>query len=370
MDRFAFDTVLIGAGVVGLALARKLSNTGMSVLVMEKEERSGEGISSRNSGVIHAGMYYPENSLKAKFCVEGNKLLYDYCSNEGVSHERTGKLIISSNADEHKKLLELYKKGIKNGVHLELLSSSEVLNFEPEISCYSGILSPNTGVIDVPEYVNALEKDLIESGGIISHNLEFLNSKKKGNLFEIKVKTEESFLIQSRYLINCAGLYSDKVANNVEGFDNDFIKKIFFAKGHYFKYHGKNPFKKLIYPLPKPGSLGIHASWDSSKQLRFGPDLQWVDSISYEFAEDFKNKFSESIGQYWKNFEESRLEPDYSGIRPKLHKEGQKQGDFYISSPKNHSVGGFYNLQGIESPGLTSSLAIAEYIYQLIARNI
>ena len=370
MDRFSFEVVIIGAGVIGLAIARHLSESGISVLVVEKEERSGEGASSRNSGVIHAGIYYPTSSLKASFCVSGNKQLYEYCIKKSISHKRLGKLIIASDDQEHEKLLNIYKQGLTNGVDLKLLKKDKVQELESDIKCYSAIFSPNTGIIDAPEFLDALEGDIQHNGGLVSYNSEFLSAAKKGGYFRIRLNAGDIFDIESKILINCGGLHSDHISSSIRGLRSKFIKKIYYGKGHYFKYLGKNPFKKLIYPLPKPGSLGIHASMDISGQLRFGPDLEWVDSINYAFDYSLKKKFINSIKLYWPDIDDGKLQPDYCGIRPKIYNEGEDAPDFYISSPGQHGIEGLYNLQGIESPGLTSSLSISEYLLDLIKRNI
>lgn len=366
MEEYEFDNVIIGAGVIGLALGVELSKFGNQVLIIEKKDRPGEEISSRNSGVIHGGMYYSPNSLKAKFCVSGNRKLYSYCSKKNIKFERTGKLIISSNKNEHKTLQKILTKGLKNNVELEMLNQEEVKSLENEINCYSAILSPNTGLLDVPEFINSLENDFGKNGGLIIYNLGFESAKKEKNKFKIKTDSEDNFYISSKNLINCSGLDSEKVANGVFGIKKKFIKKVYYGKGHYYKYHGKNPFKKLIYPVPSKASLGIHASWDFSNQLKFGPDLCWSENISYKFEKDLKKKFFESIQSYWGSIDKNKLHPDYVGVRPKIHSQYSKQEDFFISLPKEHGLDGFYNLQGIESPGLTSSLAISEYLSKII----
>ncbi|MDA7601975.1 NAD(P)/FAD-dependent oxidoreductase [Gammaproteobacteria bacterium] len=365
-NRNYFDALVVGAGVVGLAIARRLSISGIKTLIVEKNHRAGEEVSSRNSGVIHGGMYYPTDSLKSSLCVEGNKLLYDYCSLKGITHKRTGKLIIANDSEEHKKLVSIYNQGLINGVKLELLTREEVFNLEPEIRCFSGIFSENTGIIDVPEYVNSLEGDIQHYGGLIAYNTKFISSFKEGSYFKTLLDTGEDFEIESRFLFNCGGLDSECISSSLAGLKKQFIKKIYFGKGHYYKYHGKNPFKNLIYPIPKPGSLGIHLSWDSANQLKFGPNLKWVDSINYAFEEGLKEEFLSAIKVYWPEIESERLQPDYTGIRPKIYNQGQNGEDFYFSLPESHKLEGFYGLQGIESPGLTSSLAISEYVFDLV----
>ena len=364
------DAVIVGAGVVGLSIAKSLSEVGMEVLVIEKEHRSGEGISSRNSGVIHAGMYYPKKSLKAELCVRGNELLYEYCTLKHIGHKRLGKLIIASEIEENKKLLQIYEQGLANGVDLKLMERDQVQDLEPNVKCSLAIFSPNTGIIDVPELILALEGDIQQNNGLISYSTKFLGAKKEGSNFKIELNSGEYFLIKSPILINSGGLSSDVIASSMKDLKAQFIKKVYYWKGHYFKYSGQSPFKKLVYPVPKPGSLGIHFSIDIAGQSKFGPDLIKVDSVNYKFEKDLKSKFLEAIQSYWPEIDESKLQPDYCGIRPKLTKDSFSLADFYISTPSNHGIKGLYNLQGIESPGLTCSLAISKYISNLIQAKI
>lgn len=365
-----FDALIVGSGAVGLSIARNFLLRNKTVLVIEKEHRSGEGISSRNSGVIHAGIYYPSNSLKAKLCIEGSKLLYEYCEDKNISHTKTGKLIISANKYEHNSLKKLFKKGLDNGVDLHMLNKQEVREFEPSINCYSAIFSPNSGIIDVPEYINALEYDIQNLGGLISYKTQFLTAKRNKSEIEAVAFSDEKVTIFCDYLINSSGLGSFETLNNIKNLDKKYIKRIYYGKGHYFKYHGKNPFSHLIYPLPGKGGLGIHVGWDSSHQLRFGPDIVWTENLDYTFDASLKTKFLESIKNYWPEIDENKLQPDFCGIRPKLYQLGESQSDFSINGPNIHGFEGLISLQGIESPGLTSSPAIAEYVYDLVEENI
>ena len=257
-----------------------------------------------------------------------------------------------------------------NGADLELLKKDKVQELESDIKCYSAIFSPNTGIIDVSEFSDALEGDIQHNGGLVSYNSEFLSAAKKGSYFRIRLNAGDIVDIESKYFINCGGLHSDLISSSIRGLRSKFVKKIYYGKGHYFKYLGQNPFKKLIYPLPKPGGLGIHVGMDISGQLRFGPDLEWVDSINYEFDYGLKKKFLNSIRLYWPDIDGDKLQPDYCGIRAKIYNESEPAPDFYISSPSQHGLEGLYNLQGIESPGLTSSLSIGEYMFDLLQKRI
>jgi L-2-hydroxyglutarate oxidase LhgO len=362
------EVIIIGAGVVGLAIARKLSNF-FEVIILEKNKFSGDETSSRNSGVIHAGMYYPENSFKAKLCVQGNKELYDYVSRKKIPFKKCGKLIVAFSKEDHQKLNFIYKQGKANGVDLDLISKEEAKSIEPEVDCYSAIYSKNTGILDTPSYINAIEGDIQHNGGYLSLNSNFINARKINDGFEVSIKSDEIFKMKTKILINCSGLHSDKVSRAINGLDAKYVHNIFYGKGHYFKYSGKNPFSSLIYPLPNSDSLGIHVGMDMSGSLRFGPDITWSKTIDYSFDETLKNKFTSSIKNYWKNLDEDKLHPDYTGIRPKISSNNKKFLDFSILTPRDHGCNGLYNLQGIESPGLTSSLAIADLILKDINRK-
>lgn len=359
----------MGAGVVGLTIAKSLSDRGLKVLVIEKEVRSGESTSSRNSGVIHAGMYYPEKTLKADLCLKGNKLLYEYALEKKINHKRLGKIIIANTDEEILKLENIYSQGIKNKVNLTKVSSDFIKQEEPSLQSKAGILSPDTGIIDVPEYITALEGDIQHNQGLIVFNTMCKKIKYVDKKFEIYCESSENFKVESKILINSSGLSSDQISNKMDFLDKKFIYKINYAKGHYFKYSGKNPFKRLIYPVHSESSLGIHVGFDLSGQLRFGPDLTWVKNIDYLFDESLKSKFLESITRYWKEINPDKLQPDYCGIRPKIQKKNEKMKDFSILGPKDHKIDGFVNLQGIESPGVTSSLAIGKYVTKLLLKN-
>lgn len=365
-----YEAVIVGSGVIGLAIARELSIAGINVLVVEKNHRSGEEISSRNSGVIHAGMYYPSNSLKATFCVLGNSYLYDYVNEKGISYKKTGKLIVASSKTELEKLKNIYSQGLINGVSISMLSSNAVKEIEPNINCIKAIHSPNTGIIDVPEYITSLEGDIQHNNSYVSFNTEFISAKRDNKSFITKIKSNnDTFEISSKFLINSAGLHSENILHNLKGINKKNIHKIYYGKGHYFKYSGKNPFNHLIYPIPSPGGLGIHVGMDIGGQLRFGPDIDWIDCIDYSFDESLKKKFIKAIKSYWPSLNEEKLQPDYTGIRPKLSSRNESPKDFIINSETNHGIQGFISLEGIESPGLTSSMAIGKYVSKLLLKN-
>ncbi len=360
------DVIIIGGGVIGLSIARELSSTGKETIVLEKNKRAGDVTSSRNSGVIHAGIYYPENFLKTKLCVEGNKLIYEYAKEKKVNYKKYGKYIIASKKNELLNLEAIFIQGKKNNVEISKVENEEVLENNPGLIFQKALYSPNSGVIDVPEYVAALEGDIQHFGGLISLRTSFLSTKKIKDNFIISCLAEDEFSIESKYLINCSGLSNEDTLKNIEDFPGDKIYKNYFAKGHYFKYSGKSPFSNLIYPVSGQHSLGIHIGYDLAGGMRFGPDVEFVNEIDYSFNESLKKKFIDSISQYWPEVNPEKLHPDYTGIRPKITKPNEKMRDFSIQTEEDHGIRNFINLQGIESPGLTSSLAIAKYVNNLI----
>ena len=356
------DAVVIGGGVIGLSITRALCKSGLDTILLEKNERTGDDTSSRNSGVIHAGIYYPENFLKSILCVEGNKLIYEYAQAKNITHKKYGKYIIANSSSELSKLNFILEQGRKNKVDIFEADKDDVLDNNPGLTFHRALYSPNSGVLDVPEYVTALEGDIQHFGGLISTRTCFLGAKKEHDQFKIHCKSEESFDLKSKFLINCSGLSSEKTLKSIKNFPKDKIYPNYFAKGHYFKYSGKAPFSNLIYPISGQHSLGIHVGFDLAGGMRFGPDVEFVDKIDYTFNESLKNKFIQSISQFWPAINSEKLHPDYTGIRPKITKPNESMRDFSIQECKHHGISNFINLQGIESPGLTSSLAIGNYV--------
>lgn len=360
------DVIIIGGGVIGLSIARELSMSGKDTIVLERNERAGDVTSSRNSGVIHAGIYYPESFLKTKLCVEGNKLIYQYAEEKNINHKKYGKFIIASNKNELSNLESIFIQGKKNNVEICTVDNEQVIENNPGLRFCQALYSPNSGVIDVPDYVTALEGDIQHSGGLISLRTSFLSAKKKKNKFIVSCSAEEEFSIESKYLINCSGLSNEITLKKIENFPTNKIYKNYFAKGHYFKYSGKSPFSNLIYPVSGQHSLGIHIGFDLAGGMRFGPDVEFVEKIDYTFDLSLKSKFINSIIQYWPDINPEKLHPDYTGIRPKITKPNESMRDFSIQISKDHGIKNFINLQGIESPGLTSSLAIGKLVNHLL----
>ena len=363
------DVVIIGGGVIGLAIAREVSQSGLETIVLEKNERAGDDTSSRNSGVIHAGIYYPENFLKTSLCVKGNKLLYEYASDKRIKHKKYGKYIIASSLSDLAKLKEIFNQAIKNNVEIYKANSDKLKENNPGLIFKSALFSPSSGVIDVPEYVNALEGDIQHFGGLISLKTSFLSAVQENGYFKIDCKSDQKFSITSKFLINCSGLSSEDNLSSIEGFKKKHTYKNYYAKGHYFKYSGKSPFSNLIYPISGQHSLGIHVGFDLAGGMRFGPDIEFVKKIDYSFDENLKDKFLNSITQYWPEINPDKLHPDYTGIRPKITKPNEPMKDFSIQTKNEHGLEGFINLQGIESPGLTSSLAIGSYVNGLLMQD-
>jgi L-2-hydroxyglutarate oxidase LhgO len=360
------DCIVVGAGVVGLAIARSLALTGRGVVVLETESQIGMHTSSRNSEVIHAGLYYPEDSLKAKLCVQGKDMLYAYCESRHVAHSQLGKLILAPDEGGLDELAAIKSQADKNGVSdLQLLSISEVSKLEPDVVCTGGLLSPSTGIIDSHELMMALVTEIEEHGGAVVLNSKVSNLKVTGNVIGFEVGGEA---FECETLVNAAGLWAQGLVSSL--FDSraassaptSSVPTRYLAKGHYYALQGKSPFSHLVYPLPFDGGLGIHATNDMSGAARFGPDVTWIDSIDYSFDESRKSDFVKAIKSYYPGLDEALLAPAYTGIRPKLAGRGAQFTDFEIQFEADHGVPGLVTLYGIESPGLTACLAIGEYV--------
>jgi len=364
------DCIVIGAGVVGLAVARLLALTGRDVIVLEAQDCIGSGISSRNSEVIHAGIYYPAASLKAALCVSGRKQLYQYCAEHAVPVKRCGKLIVATQQQQHPQLLAIQDKARINGVDdLVLLDKAAAIQREPDILCSSALWSPSTGIIDSHAYMLALQADLENAGSMIVFNSKVTAGSVVNGLPVVNVESEGSTVnLAARTVVNCAGLGSDKLAQAIEGIDLKTVPSYHYARGNYFNCVVKSPFSSLIYPVPNEYGLGVHVTHDIAGQLRFGPDVEWVDEINYEVDPKRSEVFYDAIRSYWPELPDNSLLPAYSGIRPKIQGKGSQASDFVIQDESAHGVPGLVNLFGIESPGLTSSLALADHVCNLIGR--
>lgn len=372
MDKI--DCVVIGAGVIGLAIARTLALSGRECLLLEAESHYGQGISSRNSEVIHAGIYYPKNSLKAQMCVLGKHQLYDYCASHHVEHERCGKIIVACSAEEAAVLIEIESRAKANGVaDLVRLSRGELQEMEPELQGVAGLLSPSTGIVSAHQLMTAFLADFENAGGVLAVNSPVTGIRPLQSHYQIDVGIDDqSYSLQSSVVVNSAGLDAQFVAATVNDLENRSIPSLFLCKGSYFTLNGASPFKHLIYPVPEKNGagLGVHATLDLGGQVKFGPDVEYIDSLDFEVASDRRGDFCKAIQRYYPALKEDALQPGYSGIRPKLQGPTDTEKDFCVQNGINFGLPNLINLFGIESPGLTSSLAIADYVArQLLVGN-
>jgi len=360
------DCVVVGAGVIGLAVARRLAQAGREVIVLETAEGIGTVTSSRNSEVIHAGIYYRAGSLMAQMCVSGKKALYRYCGDHGVAHRNCGKLIVATTHKETEKLQSIRAHAETNGVlDMELLSGEAAREIEPALNCEAALLSPSTGIIDSHAYMLALQGDAEQAGTAFAFHTPLIRAKAAAGRVEIEAGGETPMTLRCNLLVNAAGLGAPAVARSIEGMPIELIPSPYFAKGNYFSCSTRAPFSRLIYPVPEPGGLGVHLTLDMAGQARFGPDVEWVDSIDYAVDPARAERFYPAIRKYWPTLPDGALMPSYAGIRPKIVPPAVATQDFLIQGPRDHGVAGLINLFGIESPGLTSSLAIADHVDEL-----
>lgn len=361
MDRV--ECVVVGAGVVGLAIARRLAQAGREVIVLEATGSIGNGTSSRNSEVIHAGIYYPTGSLMARTCVSGKQALYAYCESHGVPHKRCGKLIVATTPEESTKLAAIKAQAASNGVtDLEQLDRAQVKTMEPALAADTALLSPSTGIIDSHAYMLALRGDAEDAGVALAFEAPLTRAAASSDGFTLDVGGEAAMTLQCDLLINAAGLDAVATAHNIDGMPQDLVPRAYLAKGNYFSCGVRAPFTHLIYPVPEPGGLGVHLTLDMAGQARFGPDVEWVETLDYEVDPKRAERFYPAIRRYWPALPDGALLPSYSGMRPKIVPPAIARQDFVIQGPREHGVAGLINLFGIESPGLTSSLAIAEAV--------
>jgi L-2-hydroxyglutarate oxidase LhgO len=357
------DCVVIGAGVVGLAVARAISAGGREVLVVEAERDFGTGISSRNSEVIHSGIYYPQNSLKARLCVRGRQLLYSYCARNGIPHQKRGKLIVAIEGAQSGALTALHEKGQANGVEdLDMLDAGQAVKMEPQLRCKAALHSPLTGILDSHALMLSLLGDAERSGATIAYRAPVVGGRAESGGIVLAVGGEQPTELSARTVINCAGLGARRVAIGIDGAAVQAIPPLYLAKGNYFSLSGRSPFSRLVYPLPEPGGLGVHLTLDLAGQARFGPDVEWIEEENYDVSPRRAEKFYAAIRRYWPGLGDAALNPAYAGIRPKICGPGGGDADFVFQGAEQHGVPGLINLFGIESPGLTASLAIGEDI--------
>ena len=367
------ECIVVGAGVIGLAIARHLAMRGRDVIVLEKRDAIGTEVSSRSSEVIHAGIYYPKDSLKARLCVAGKHLLYEFCADHGVAHRRIGKLIVAVTDEELDGLSDVRAAAHRNGVtDVEYMTPGQVREFEPAIRCVGALISPSTGIIDSHGLMLALQGDAEDHGTMVAFLSHLTRGTVNADGFSLEIQTggdtssHESLTVECEILINSAGLGAQKVAREISGIPADSIPPLHLARGCYFTMSGASPFRHLIYPMPDHASLGVHVTLDIGGQTRFGPDVEWIDTIDYDVDPGRGEAFYTAVRRYYPDLPDGALQPGYSGIRPKVQAAGEPAADFVIQGPQSHGVPGLVNLFGMESPGLTAALAVAEHVSRLL----
>jgi L-2-hydroxyglutarate oxidase LhgO len=365
------ECAVIGAGVVGLAVARALARSGREVIVLESESTIGTGISSRNSEVIHAGIYYPTRSLKARFCVAGRELLYRFCALNSVEHRPVGKLIVATSPAEIPVLDKYQAQALANGVtDLQQLTCAEAAKLEPDVRCAAALFSPCSGIVDSHGLMLAYLADLEAHGGLLALNSPVTGGALHQGEIVLQIGGAAPMQVRAAAVVNCAGLDAQLVSGRISGVPAMTIPQRFLAKGYYFSLAGPSPFRHLVYPVANSAGLGTHVTLDLNGGARFGPDVQWIGNIDYSFDEGRKAEFARAIRLYYPQLDDSRLQPAYTGIRPKISDAGQAAADFCIRGPADHADYPYVALYGIESPGLTASLSIAEHVATLLRQPV
>ena len=360
------DAVVIGAGAIGLAIARELTTRGHETVVLERASHIASETSSRNSEVIHAGLYYPHGSLKAELCVRGKFMLYDYLEERGIAHSRCGKLIAASGQDGPARLREIADRGQRCGVSdLAFLDRAQIAQLEPRVRADAGLLSPSTGILDSHQFMLSLRGDIESAGGMLA----FASPVGGGRLARrgghtVLVSDADATELGCKLLINASGLYARETLLKLAPGAAAVAPRQYYAKGHYYSYSGAAPFRRLVYPLPEAGGLGVHATLDLAGQVRFGPDVSWTERVDYGFDSGNREAFIASVTGYFPELDSGRLQPAYTGIRPKIVGPGEPNGDFLLLSEADHGYPGFLSLHGIESPGLTAALALAQHVVE------
>ncbi|HTT39457.1 MAG TPA: NAD(P)/FAD-dependent oxidoreductase [Burkholderiales bacterium] len=364
------DAVVIGAGVVGLGVARELALAGREVIVLEAEASIGNHTSSRNSEVIHAGLYYPKGSLKARLCIAGKHKLYAYCAERGIPHQRIGKIVVASDEAEVEAVRSYAAKAEANGVSdLRWLPAAELHELEPQVRCVAGFLSPSTGIVDSHALMLALQGDAENHGAALAFLSPILSGAIHDDGIVLSVGGAEPMTLCASAVVNCAGLFAQNVARSIRGLAPESVPPQYFAKAHYYTLSGRSPFRRLVYPVATHAFLGVHVTLDLGGQARFGPDVCWVDGVDYGFDHTREPLFYEAIRRYYPGLQDGALQPAYTGVRPKISGPHQPAADFLIQGPREHGVPGLVNLYGIESPGLTAAMAIGEHVRDLLSQG-
>jgi len=362
------DCVVVGAGVVGIAVARALALAGRGVLVLDAAEGIGTETSSRNSEVIHAGIYYPQGSLMARTCVAGRRMLYAFCRERGVPHRNCGKLIVATSSEETERLAGIKTRAEANGVEgMRLMTAAEARELEPNLRCTAALCSETTGVVDSHAYMLALQGEAEAHGATFVFLSPVDCGTAVGGGVEITVGGADPIALRCRLLVNSAGLHAPALARRIGGMPPHLVPNAYYAKGNYFTLAGRSPFSRLIYPVPVPGGLGVHLTIDLGGQARFGPDVEWIDTIDYAVDPHRADGFYAAVRRYWPDLKDGALQPGYAGIRPKIVPREIAAQDFLVQGPRAHGVAGLVNLFGIESPGLTAAIALAEVVRDLAA---
>ncbi|MEM5544850.1 NAD(P)/FAD-dependent oxidoreductase [Sulfitobacter sp. AS92] len=369
MTNWDFDTVVIGAGVIGISVAAAIAARGQSVLVMEAGNHPGEETSARNSEVIHAGLYYPTGSLKHRFCTAGRRMLYDYMDRSGIAYMKSGKLIVATSDAEEEQLTAILALGTVNEVEgLERISGAQMARLEPALLAQSALRSRETGIFDSHGFLQCQLAVLEAHGGLLVLRTPFEAAEALASGFRVRTGGSDPTAFTTRRLVNAAGLWAPDIAHSIEGMPKEAVPEQWLAKGSYFRLTGRAPFSHLIYPVPVDGGLGVHATFDLGGAVRFGPDVEWLprgtkpSEVNYNVDLMRKEAFEVAIRRYWPDLPPGRLEPDYSGVRPKLRGPDEGFYDFDLQTEETHGISGLVNLFGFESPGLTSSLAIADAV--------
>ena len=362
------QVLVVGAGVVGLAVARAVAIAGHEVIVAEAAAGIGTGVSSRNSEVIHAGLYYPTGSKRAYHCPRSRRMLYDFCSTHGVPHRKCGKLVVATNEAERARLGAILEQATINGVEgVEIIDGAAAKRLEPALACVAAMCSPETGIIDSHRYMLALEGELEDHGGVVAFNTPIERLVQVADGWEAHFGGTDPQSITVDAVVNSAGLGAQRLAKATEGYPHERVPRLVLAKGNYFGYSGRPAFARLIYPVPIPGGLGVHVTLDMAGRMRFGPDVEWIEHENYDVNASRAQAFYDRIRDYWPGLPDGGLVPDYAGIRPKLTGPGEAAADFMIDAPRHHGQPRLVQMFGIESPGLTSSLSLAEEVVGYLA---
>jgi L-2-hydroxyglutarate oxidase LhgO len=362
------QVLVIGAGVIGLAVARAAALAGHDVTVAETTGGIANGVSSRNSEVIHAGLYYPTNSLRARHCVRGRRMLYEFCASHGVGHRKCGKLVVATDQAELAKVETIKQQGEKNGVEgLEMIGGNAARALEAELACTGALLSPESGIVDSHAYMRALWGELEDRGGMIAFETPVERISFKAPHWQVRFGGRDAGTIDFDAVVNAAGLGAQALARRIDNYPAEKVPRLVLAKGNYFSFAGRPVFSRLVYPTPVDGGLGVHVTLDLAGRMRFGPDVEWISEENYTVDPRRADAFYARIRSYWPRLPEKSLVPDYCGIRPKLTGPGEPAADFMIAGPRDHGMPRLINLFGIESPGLTASLSIAEDVVKELA---